>query len=87
MAMNIPLTPETEAMIRQRAAEVGKDPATFAREALEENFGSPHGSAAEGRPLSSEQRVAEFLTWVASHRPVGHEVDDSREAIYEGRGE
>jgi hypothetical protein len=36
---------------------------------------------------SAEQWVAEWRAWIASHAPVTHFVDDSREAIYEGRGE
>lgn len=34
-----------------------------------------------------EQRIAVWREWVDSHPPVHHFVDDSRESIYEGRGE
>jgi hypothetical protein len=33
------------------------------------------------------QWAAEFQAWTASHKPVGHFVDDSRESIYAGRDE
>lgn len=87
MTLHISLSPESEARLRERAAVAGKDPATYARETLEEQLGSSQNPQTEGTPLPPNQRVAEFLNWVAGHRPVGHNVDDSREAIYEGRGE
>jgi hypothetical protein len=37
--------------------------------------------------LSPEEWVKSFRRWVESHRDVPHPVDDSRESIYEGRGE
>ena len=30
---------------------------------------------------------ADLRAWAASHKPVSHVVDDSRDSIYEGRGE
>ena len=87
MTLHIALSPEAEAQLRQRAAEVGKDPVEFAREALEEKLASsPHPTAVQ-TPLPADQRVAELLKWIASHRPLEHDADDSRESIYEGRGE
>ena len=87
MTLHIALSPETEAQLRQRAAEAGKDPAEFAREALEEKLAGSFHTAADEAPLPADQRVAELLRWVASHRPLEHDADDSRESIYEGRGE
>lgn len=37
--------------------------------------------------LTPEQRVAVIHEWAASHQAASHFVDDSRESIYEGRGE
>lgn len=37
--------------------------------------------------LSPEERAAAARAWAESHEPVTHFVDDSRETIYEGRGE
>jgi hypothetical protein len=86
MSLPITLTPQAEAELREGAARAGKDPATYAREALEEQLASAHDLRSEEAPVARDQRVSEFLKWVASHRPVGHAVDDSRESIYEGRG-
>lgn len=41
MTLQIPLAPEEEARLRQRAAAVGKDVETFAREALIETIDRP----------------------------------------------
>lgn len=37
--------------------------------------------------VSAEDWCARFESWAASHRPLPHKADDSRERIYEGRGE
>jgi len=37
--------------------------------------------------LSPEEWVREWYAWVASHKPLPHEVDDDRDSIYAGRGE
>lgn len=87
MSLQISLAPETEAKLRERAAAAGKDPVEFAREALEEKLSSSDDSVAQEPSLPPNQRVAEVLRWIDSHQPVGHFVDDSRESIYEGRGE
>jgi len=84
VTIHLSLPPETEADLRERAAAVGKDLASFVREAVEEKL----AAAESGRStLSTEQRVGEWLRWTASHRPLGYVVDDSRESIYAGRGE
>ncbi len=45
---------------------------------------SPDGA----RQLAAiESFVAGMTAWTATHVPPGHVVDDSRERIYEGRGE
>ncbi len=40
-----------------------------------------------GPTLSAEERVREWRAWVASHKPLHHDVDDDRDSIYAGRGE
>ena len=40
-----------------------------------------------GPELTPEQRAAAWRQWVASHKPLPIIADDSRESIYEGRGE
>lgn len=37
--------------------------------------------------LSTEEWVRRFITWTQSQRSTNPHFDDSRESIYEGRGE
>jgi predicted transcriptional regulator len=85
MTLSLSLSPELEAKLRQRAAAEGKDPETLVREAVEQKLGTEQPAPAHTKGF--EEWRAEFDAWVASHKPVGHEVDDSRESIYRGRGE
>jgi hypothetical protein len=89
MSVTIPFPPEIEAKLRQRAAAAGKDVGSFVREAVEEKLALP------GRPDESNaaQWLAEFDAWMRgvaareSAYPPGFVADDSRETVYEGRGE
>lgn len=85
MTLNLSLPPELEARLRERAAATGKDVESFVREAVEEKITATAPSGPEGK--SPEQWSAELRAWAASHAPVTHSVDDSRESIYAGRGE
>jgi hypothetical protein len=87
MTLQIDLTPELEARLREEATAAGKDVATFARDALEETLTLRGDTGARPGRLTDEQRVAEWLAWTSSARPLGYIVDDSRESIYEGCGE
>lgn len=88
MSVLIPFPPDIEAKLRETAAAAGKDVNTFVREAIEEKLGL-------GSPLrkSPEKWAAEFGEWMrdvaarASVYAEGFVVDDSRESIYQGRGE
>jgi len=86
MTLQIELTPELEARLREQAAAAGKDVATLAREAIEQTLAA---ADPETQPagLSHEQWLAQWRAWTSSARPLGYLVDDSRESIYEGRGE
>lgn len=84
MTLQITLSPEVEASLREQAEAAGTDIATFALQALEEKLEAER----ERQPkLTAEQRAKEWRAWVKSHQPAGHFVDDSRDSIYEGRGE
>lgn len=83
--LQIPLSPETEAKLRERAAAAGKDLATFIQDVVEEVAVGENGAAADA--LSPTQWSEEWHAWAASHRKLDHVVDDSRESIYSGRGE
>jgi hypothetical protein len=92
MSLTVSFSPEVEARLRERAAASGKDVPTLVREAVEEKL----SSTPETQPantMSNEQWLAEFNAWMrevtsrARNYPPGFLVDDSRESIYEGRGE
>jgi hypothetical protein len=85
--LQVELPPETEARLRAEAAAAGKDPATFVREAVEEKLAWASDDMAERPKLSTQERIAEWMAWGGSHVPLGRDADDSRETIYEGRGE
>ncbi len=85
----ISLPPETEAKLRERAAAAGKDPTSFALEALQEKLAVlDDDKVINGQnELPKDQWIARLRQWAASHRRLSYEADDSRESIYEGRGE
>ena len=85
MTLTLSFPPETEAKLRERAAASGKDVETIVREAVEEKLASPTGPAPA--TMTREQWSAELHAWAASHPPVSHFVDDSRESIYADRDE
>jgi hypothetical protein len=84
MAMNLilQLTPETESQLKEWTALTGKKPETVALEALQEKLSGEDPQVRHADPL------VEFQKWYAAH-PASEAttVDDSRETIYEGRGE
>lgn len=82
MSVTINLPAETVPRLREAAARRG--------ETLEAYLGSVAACYAVDvggavRAQAAEEWVAEFRAWAASHAPVTHFVDDSRESIYEGR--
>lgn len=85
MNLTLHLTPETEAKLREQAAQCGKSLETLALEALEEKLADEDASS---RMLPSEVWTARFDEFLATlPRSNATFVDDSRESIYEGRGE
>ena len=86
MTVTISLPPETEAELHHQAAITGKDVSTLVREAVVEKLASGTGFR-NPNDLPYEQWVAEFDAWAASHKAVGHFVDDGRESVYAGRGQ
>ena len=89
MTLTIPLSHETETRLRQQAAALGKDVAAFVRETVEEKLASlPKRDLTPSERASAWDRwVAHMRDWVEKNVPPGHTLDDSRESIYEGRGE
>jgi plasmid stability protein len=72
MALVITLPPDLEEKLRQRAADVGKDAATFARETLEEKL---HG------PRSLDEILAPFRRQVAESGMNDSELDKFYESL------
>jgi hypothetical protein len=93
MTLNLSLSPETEAKLRQRAAATGKDVAQFVEEAVQKTLSEPQPSTdpAQLTPAEQWERLKAWIdqmsAWTAKNLPQGHFVDDSRESIYEGCGE
>jgi predicted DNA-binding protein len=84
MTLNISLSPESEARLRERAAAEGKDVIVFARETIEEKIFARRDNGSATAPLrqGSDEWFAKFTEWVASHPPRQFLADDSRDAIY-----
>lgn len=85
MTLKLQLSPDVEAKLRERAALLGRTPETLVLEAVEEKL----AAAAETDELFSPSlRLAEFGKWFESHpASKANVLDDSRESIYDGRGE
>ena len=89
VTINLPLSPDVEAKLRRQAEAAGKDLTELVLEAVEEKLsvmddaGGPNGH----HDLTTEQWLTRFRRWIAGHRALPHEADDSREGIYSGRGE
>jgi hypothetical protein len=84
LVLNIP--PETEVRLRQAASESGKAPEVVALEALDEKLATPPDDQAD--QLSLERWQKRFRDALAAlPRSTATFVDDSRESIYNGRGE
>lgn len=84
MTLTLSFPPDVEAKLRERAAAAGTDVAAVVQEAVNHALQAGNTNMPS---KSSEERIREFDQWVASHKPVAHFVDDSRESIYSGRGE
>lgn len=83
MTLNIELSPETEAKLRERAAESGKDVTSYARDVIEQKLAAENGDAAAASPRQGgDDWFARFNEWVAGHPPRPMLADDSRDAIY-----
>ena len=81
MTVTLNLSPETERRLREKAARSGQTLEGYL-EALAQG-----AAAATPAVLSPDEWAAQFRAWVASHRPLPALADDSRDSIYEGRGE
>jgi hypothetical protein len=86
MTLELKLSSDTEAKIRERAAESGQDVEAFVLQAVAEKLAD-----ADSQPSPASRNGKEWMeklrAWIDLHPVVTHFVDDSRESIYAGRGE
>jgi hypothetical protein len=81
MTVTLNLTPETERRLREKAARSGQTLEGYLEGLVREAAGTAPA------PLPADEWATQFRAWVASHRWLPVQADDSREGIYEGRGE
>jgi predicted transcriptional regulator len=84
MRVTLNLSPETEQRLKELAAHRGQTLEAYLERIAEE---TAKYSTPPPPQLSAEQWIAELRAWAASHPPLPTIADDSRESIYEGRGE
>lgn len=83
MTISIELKPDVEAFIARQAALRGLSAEAYLNSVLE----NLSAQTTDKEHLSSEEWAREFRAWAASHSPVTTVVQDSRDSIYQGRGE
>jgi hypothetical protein len=85
MNVTISLRPETEQNLRKKAARAGMTLETY----LEQLASTLFAVDANCPPVhrTSDEWIAEWRDWAASHRVLPALADDDREGIYADRGE
>jgi hypothetical protein len=86
MNLNIEIAPENEPLLIRKAAAAGKTPVAFATEAVIRTLVEPESNRTQTNPSRGGWR-AKLEEIAARHPGSGGRMDDSRESIYEGRGE
>jgi predicted transcriptional regulator len=91
MTLTIILPPDTGARLQDQAAATGKDVSTLVREAIEEKLAADGTSPASNLPYA--KWASQFTAWMrevdqrAAMYPSDYIADDSRDSIYQDRGE
>lgn len=83
MTVTLNLDSEAVRRLREKAARNGQTLEAY----LEQLAGEAAGREGTTTDHAAEEWIAAFRAWAASHRTLSHIADDSRESIYEGRGE
>jgi hypothetical protein len=83
MTIKLSFSASTEAKLKEQAAASGRDVAEYVTDIVETAI----ETEIENGKLTPDQRAAQWRKWAESHPKVEHFVDDSRESIYDGRGE
>ena len=85
MTLNLQLSPDVEARLREQARLLGRSPEALVLDVLQEKL----STAVEGDDaLSPSSRLAELHDWIAFH-PVSDApvLDDGRDSMYRELGE
>jgi len=86
--LKLRLSKQVTQKLSERAAQSGRDVAGVASDLIEKAVAEPAVAADLAQRITAwESWVAGMRKWGREHFPPGHAVDDSRESIYEGRGE
>lgn len=84
MVLNLDLSPDLEARLTQRATATGRSVDAVAIEALRDALSADTNVNPERDREAWRSRLEAIID---RHPAVDHFVDDSRDSIYEGRGE
>jgi uncharacterized protein (DUF1778 family) len=81
MTLTLNLSPELETLLRHAADNAGMDVEAFVLRTVRERVAESTNS--EGPIRDDAEWQTRFQAWLATHKPAGHFVDDSRESIYD----
>ena len=84
MSLILELQPDTELLLREKAASQGIPLDAYVTELIKRDVFVDDQSALSKTP---QERAAAWLAWANSHQPLPVIADDSRESIYAGCGE
>lgn len=82
LKLELQLEPRVEERLRDLAAKTGINLDEYVARLVESCFPPPPTPV-----LTGEAWEKEFRAWIDSHKGSPTRIDDSRESIYEGRGE
>ena len=86
MTIVMSFTPDTEKRLKAKADRRGLSIEKYLDDLVQQDVHTEFSF--DNAPLpTAEERAKAWLDWCASHKPLPFEADDSRESIYEGRGE
>jgi len=83
MTLTLQFSVETGQKLRDEAARRGVTVEEYVRQLAEQSV----STGAVASDATADAKRALWREWVASHQALPYLVDDSRESIYEGRGE
>ncbi len=86
MNFSVQFSAEIEQALKRHAAQAGIDIPTFVQRIVTEQL-TEESLPVPANDQSYEAFEKRFDAWIARHPVLDHEIDDSRESIYEGCGE